>query len=79
MNMSVSQVIESNNEKKIFVLFEEENRSAEGVVPGFHIIKNNGFDGSEVAALEIYMEKNKETIENMAKSVSLWKAFSGNN
>lgn len=77
MNMSVSQVIKDGKEKKIYVLFEDGERTAEGIYPGCQIIKNNGFNGEEVAALEIYMEKNTNQIEDLAKSVSLWKAFSG--
>lgn len=77
MNMSVSQIIKEKDQKKIYILFSEEDKSAEILYPECRIIKNSGFTPEETEALCLYMKTNKDQIEQLAKSVSLWKAFAG--
>lgn len=77
MEMNVSLGINDKGIKKIYVRFSEGKRQAEGIYPQCSIIKNEGFSPEEVAALEKYMMDNGKTIEEMSKSVSIWKAFSG--
>lgn len=79
MNMSVSQTITENGKKKIYIRFEEDNRFAEGIYPDCEIIKSDGFDDGEIAALKLFMSQSGEKIQEMAKSVSIWKAFTGEN
>lgn len=77
MEMNVSLSVKEKGQKKIYVQFTEGKLSAEGVYPECKIIKNEGFTVEEVKALEEYMLNNGKTIEELSKSVNIWKAFSG--
>lgn len=77
MEMNVSLSVKEKGKKIIYVQFTEGKLSAEGVYPECKIIKNEGFTADEVGALENYMKENGKTIEELSKSVNIWKAFSG--
>ncbi|MBE5845019.1 MAG: hypothetical protein E7302_12760 [Butyrivibrio sp.] len=44
--------------------------TAEGIIPGGKIIKQNGFSEKEIASLEFYLRHNKEDIVKRAKELS---------
>ena len=75
MEMSVSHIINENGKKKAYVLFSDGERSAEGIYPDCSIIKSSGFTQEELTLLSEYMEKEGETIKELAASVNLIKAF----
>ncbi len=77
MNMSVSEIVRKDGKQQIYVLFTEDDRTAEGVLPDGKIIKNQGFTDEEVSQLESYMISNVDTIRGMAKQVDLMQAFLG--
>lgn len=76
MKMSVSQVLNKGKKKEIYIRFDDGNRFAEGVFPDCKILKNEGFNREEIDSLKLYMSQNADIIEEMARSISLWKAFS---
>ncbi len=78
MNMSVSQIIKKDGKEKIYILFEDGICSAEGIYPDCRIIRNSNFTEKEVSMLSKYMEENSNQIKELAKTVSVWKAFSKN-
>lgn len=70
MNMQVSGVCSRGEEKIAYVLFEEETRSAEGVIPECKIVKNKGFSDEEVSRLEEYMKDNLGVLKRHAAGVN---------
>lgn len=75
LNMSVSSIVEKNGQKQIYVVFEDDTRSAEGRLPDSKILSNNGFSDEEVAALELYLSANSAQIHEMAKKINIMDAF----
>ena len=75
LNMSVSSIVEKNGQKQIYVVFEDDTRSAEGRLPDGKILSNNGFSDEEVAALELYLSANSLQIHEMAKKINIMDAF----
>ena len=47
-----------------------ENDTAEGIIPGYKILKSDGFKEDEVAALEFYIKHNREEIVKRARELS---------
>jgi len=70
MNMQVSGVCSRGEEKIAYVLFEEETRSAEGVIPECKIVRNKGFSDEEVSRLEEYMRENLGMLKRHAAGVN---------
>lgn len=70
MNMQVSGVCSRGEEKIAYVLFEEETRSAEGVIPECKIVRNKGFSPEEVDRLEEYMRDNLGMLKRHASEVN---------
>ena len=44
--------------------------TAEGIIPGYKILKSEGFEEDEIAALEFYIKHNREEIVKRAKVLS---------
>lgn len=44
--------------------------TAEGIIPGYKIVKQKGFSEDEVACLEFYLKHNKEEFLARAKELS---------
>jgi len=77
LNMSVSPICRQGDKKCAYVYFSDAGRSAEGIIPDCAIIKNNGFDDDEVAALEDYMKSQLPMLKKMSANVNVMKAFMG--
>lgn len=77
LNMSVSSVVGEGKDKKIYIRFSDRDRSCEGVYPDCLIHSSVGFSPEEIKSLEAFMKENEKTIKDMAKTVSIWKAFAG--
>ena len=75
IQMSVSAVCEKDGEKVAYVLFSENKRSSEGIIPDCKIIRNNGFSPEEVKQLEDYMIGNLMELKKMAASINVLGAF----
>lgn len=77
MQMSVSPIVDKNGKKCVYVQFSDGQRNAEARIPDCKVIKNNGFEEKEVAALELYLKSEQIGIIKMAKQVNAMKAFLG--
>ena len=75
MNMSVSEMIKKDGQKTVYVLFTDKNRSAELRLPEGKVMNSAGFEEEELAALELYVQANAESIYEMAKKVNVMDAF----
>lgn len=75
MKMSVSSIVSRDGKREIYVLFQEEGRSAEGRLSDYKMIHSNGFTEEEVVVLETYMRTEKDTILRMAKNINVMDAF----
>ncbi|WP_408070581.1 hypothetical protein [Butyrivibrio sp. JL13D10] len=47
-----------------------EDDTAEGIIPGYKILKHDGFSEEEIAALEFYIKHNREEIVKRARTLS---------
>ncbi|MCR5800809.1 MAG: hypothetical protein K6G57_00570 [Lachnospiraceae bacterium] len=77
LTMSVSSKIGPKGEKKIYVRFSDDTRSAEICSPAMDVIKNVGFTEEEISQLKDYIKSESKTIEDLASTVSPLKAFMG--
>lgn len=75
MKMSVSSIVSKDGKREIYVLFQEEDCTAEGRLSDYKMIHSNGFTEEEVAMLETYMRTEKDTIVRMAKNINVMDAF----
>lgn len=73
--MTISGIVPKDGRKNIYVVFEDDNRKAEGSVPDCVIEKNTGFTEDEVSMLEMYMKQNLDMIREHAKLINPIKAF----
>lgn len=70
VKMTHSKVLSKKGRSFVAVMFELEEKSAEGTIPECVIIRNSGFSEEEIEGLENYMEEHKEEILESAKSIS---------
>ncbi len=75
LKMSVSPIVSKDGKREIYVLFGEGSRSAEGRLSDYRISHSIGFTQEEVAMLELYMKREKDTILRMAKNINVLDAF----
>ena len=77
MVVMISGIIRKADEKRVCVLFSDDNRMAEGVVPACKIIFNTGFSKEEVEGLEKYLRENETGIWDEALKVNPLRGFLG--
>lgn len=77
MVVMISGIIRKQDDKRVCVLFSDDNRMAEGVVPACKIISNTGFSEKEVEGLEKYLRENETGIWDEALRVNPLKGFLG--
>jgi hypothetical protein len=75
MKMTYSALVAGSDGKKVVrVMFERvvngEVQTAEGVLPDAKIVKHNGYEDKEIAAMEFYLSQNSEDIMKKAKVIS---------
>lgn len=75
VNMSVSAINGKNEDRVVYVLFTDEEKSAELSLPGCKIISNKGFSEEELAQLKTYAENSEDYIFSLAKEINPMKAF----
>ncbi len=73
--MSVSSMTRTKDNKAIYVLFTDEDKSAEFAIPDCRLIKNAGFSQEEIDRLLDYIRNEQDTILTLAKSINPLKAF----
>lgn len=75
LNMSVSPICVKDGKKYAYILFSDNVRSAEGVIPDCRIINNNGFLEDEVKQLEAYMERSLPELKRLAAGQNAFNAM----
>ncbi|MCR5655826.1 MAG: hypothetical protein K6G06_00050 [Butyrivibrio sp.] len=76
LNMTQTGLLTSKAGKTfIRIYFSREGKdgvedTAEGIIPGYKIVKHKGFEPMEIAALEFYIKQNREEIVKRAKILS---------
>lgn len=77
IKMSVSAVCEKDGEKVAYVMFSDDKRTLEGIIPDCKVIRNNGFLQDEVKQIEDYMIANLMELKKMAAGINVLGAFIG--
>lgn len=75
IKMSVSSMTRSGDEKAIYVLFQDGDKTAEITAPEGKLVSGSGFDDAEIEQLIAYVKREQETIYALAKNVNPLKAF----
>ncbi len=75
IRMSVSSVTRTGEQKSVYVLFQDGEKSAELLVPDCKVVYNRGFSEEELEQLKAYGQQETETIFALAKNVNPIKAF----
>lgn len=77
IRMNVSSMTRHQDNKAIYVLFTDEDKTAEFTLPGCNLISNKGFNMQEIAQLKEYVDNEQDKIFSMAKTVNPARAFIG--
>lgn len=89
VKMSVSSLMRHGDSKSIYVLFTDQDKSAEFVVPELssseggestnscRVLSNKGFSENELEQLKDYLDNERDYIYCIAKEVNPVKAFMG--
>ena len=77
MVVMISGIIRKEDDKRVCVLFSDDNRMAEGTVPACKIISNTGFSKEEVEGLDKYLRESEPDIWEEALKVNPLKGFLG--
>lgn len=75
LRMSVSSLTHTKDNKAVYILFTNGNKSAELSLPECKVINNSEFTDEEVAGLKFYIKNDRETIYALAKKVTPVKAM----
>lgn len=75
LKMSVSSMTRTKDNKAVYILFTDGDKSAELTLPERKVINNSGFTDEEIAGLLFYIRNNQETIYALAKKVNPVKAM----
>ena len=75
MNMLVSGLVGSGENKRICVYFSDKDKYAEGSIPDCKITSSKGFDKDELAEIEEYLRDNRDHIIEEARKVNPMKSF----
>ena len=77
LKMSVSCTFTKDGEKKAYVSFSDDTRSAEALIPDCRITSNKGFTDEEVGQLSEYLKAQSEELMKMAAGINVMDAFMG--
>jgi hypothetical protein len=77
IRMSVSGMTRTKDNKAVYVLFQDEGKSAEISLPGCEVVSNKGFSEEEIEKLKDYVDNERDSIYDLAKQVNPMKAFLG--
>lgn len=73
--MTVSGITRTKENKAVYVLFTENDKTVEISLPGCKVISNNGFTTEELKEFVKYVDNEQDTIYAMAKDVNPFKAM----
>ena len=77
IKMSVSSMTRKDDNKAIYVMFEDGAKKAEFVLPEGKLLNNEGFTDEETAQLKDYVLNSQDEIYSVAKKVNPMKVFMG--
>ena len=77
IKMSVSSMTRKDDNKAIYVMFEDRAKKAEFVLPEGKLLNNEGFTDEETAQLKDYVLNSQDEIYSVAKKVNPMKGFMG--
>lgn len=77
ISMSVSSMTRNGEEKAIYILFTDGDKTAEFTMPEVKAISNSGFTREEMGKLREYVENEQDYIYSIAKKVDPMKNFLG--
>ena len=75
MKLMISGVSDRDGHKVAYILFQEEDKTAEGIIPDCEILKNDGFSDKELEDIRDYMRDNLEMLKRQAADVNPFKAM----
>lgn len=70
ITMCVSGMTRTKEDKAVYVLFTEQEKSAEIAIPGCRVISNKGFSDEEMKQLMMYVEGEQDAIFDAAKKIN---------
>lgn len=70
ITMSVSGMTRTKEDKAVYVLFTDREKSAEIAIPGRRVISNKGFSDEEMKQLMMYVEGEQDAIFEAAKKIN---------
>ena len=77
IKMSVSSMTRTKDDKAVYVMFSDGDKSAEFSLPGCKVVSNKGFTAEEIEQLKDYIDNEQDNIYSLAKQVNPMKAFMG--
>lgn len=77
IKMCVSTLTRTKDSKAIYVLFTDKEKSAEFSLPELKLISKRGFSDEEIDQLKDYVDNERDSIYDIAKSVDPMKNFLG--
>lgn len=77
IRMNVSSLIRKDGDKAIYVMFTDDAKQAEFVLPEGRLLNNSGFDKDEILRLQEYIRNDRDHIYEIAGKVNPMKAFMG--
>ena len=77
IKMSVSSMTRTKDSKAVYVMFSDNEKTAEFTLPGCRVVSNAGFTMEEIDQLKDYITNEQDSIYALAKQVNPMKAFMG--
>lgn len=77
ITMNVSSINRDDEKKGAYVLFSDEGKEAEFMLPEIKIIRNEGFSQEELNQLSEYLDNSLDVVMEIAKNVNPIKGFMG--
>ena len=75
IKITISGMTRTADNKAIYVLFEDDDKSAEIAIPGSRLIANHGFSDEEISEFMEYVISQKDTIYETAKTINPLRAM----
>lgn len=70
VKMNISPIVKKGENKMIYVQFMDDQKKAEFSVPGCQLIKNDGFDDTDIESLKEYLESQADEVMAIAKQIN---------
>ncbi len=77
IKMTVSTMTRTKDSKALYVMFSDNDKSAEFALPENRLVNNTGFSDDEIAQLTDYIANEKDEIFAIAGKINPMKEFFG--